>query len=106
MRLTLWEIVFAYYIFPHLFVFAAPFYLVKVGGQKGAAQQSLSEMDSSRLQRLGEILRPLLFPTVFGLGGWAKFCPPSAVGRVHFCLAEAGSKKLFTKFVSKAHKLV
>ena len=54
-------------IFPHVFVFAAPFYLVKVGGRKGVAQPFLSEMDSSRLQRLGEISPTLHFPTVFGL---------------------------------------
>ena len=51
------------------------------------AQHFLSEMDSSRLQRLGKIFSTLLFPMVFGLGGWARFCPPSAVVRVHFCLA-------------------
>ena len=58
-----------------------------MGGRKGVAKHSLSEMESSRLQGLGEILPTLLFHTVFGLGGWAKFHPPSAVGRVHFCLS-------------------
>ena len=33
-------------------------------------------MDSSRQQRTGKILPILLFPTVFGLGGWASFAHP------------------------------